>query len=547
MEKLIKSKIRNMRPIYKIAFYILLGGLWSLANVGYSIGFISWFALVPYLFIIRNEKFNEGMLYSLIFGTAVYFFHFLWIPDAVYSKFIAQFFPDALKSLGVLSAWLVLVIISIYHGLAYFIIYVIARYISKKKGFYLYFPLIYTVIDTIFPKLFHDRLGYSQYMFYEFSQSADLLGVALITFLIIASNVSAIMIIESLMLKKGREAALSTFLVVILAITGLSVYGAYRIKTIKLLEQSSEKAKISIVQGNISGEDKNNMESREIVNVYNRLTLPLKDLKPDLVVWPETSVPSLLYSTMNDLSSTIHIDGLNILYGTHVMRIDSVHKYSLFNALILSDKNRMKAAFYYKSKLLPFVESIPIKRLNFLFNLVGYSYFSEGYGPQIIESGKIKFAPSICYEAINPYYTLRSMEINDKKANLLVNATNDSWFGNSTEPKMHLHMARFRTIETRRAMARSTCTGYSALISPTGEFIARSGLFEEAVLTADLPLLEIETVYASWGKYFAFVLTILLGILLIIRKIHISMIEKKRRLRLEAMSHSQELIKLWYN
>jgi len=547
MEKLIKNKVRAILPVYKIFFYIMLGALWSLANVGYSIGFITWFGLVPYLFIIRNEKFKHGILYSMLFGFSVYFFHFLWLPDAIYTRVILEVFPIWLTVPGFILSWLIMSLIALYHGLMYVIIYIAARYVSKKLGFYLYFPIIYTVLDSVFPKMFVDRLGYSQYMFFEFTQSVDLFGVPLITFLLISSNVSVIMIIEALIFKKGREIAFTSFLLVILAISGLSAYGSLRIKEIDKLKATSDTATVSIVQANITGEGKILMQMGTIIDKYNGLTEALTDPRPDLVVWPETSIPSILYTTVNNLTSIIKVRDYNILFGTHVVRMNSQHNYSLFNALVLSDTNGQKADAYYKNKLLPFVEHIPIRQLNFLFKIVGFTPFSEGFGPSIMTVGKIRLTPNICYESLNSSYILDSMNIKDTSANLIVNATNDSWFGNSIEPKMHFHMARFRAIETRRTMVRSTCTGYSAIIDPTGKPLMMTGLFTEETLTSQVPLLSEDTIYMKWGRFFIWVLSIILILLIIYRRIVIYKITEKRKQKLALVHHQTELKKMWYD
>jgi apolipoprotein N-acyltransferase len=96
--------------------------------------------------------------------------------------------------------------------------------------------------------------------------------------------------------------------------------------------------------------------------------------------------------------------------------------------------------------------------------------------------------PMICYEDILPAF-VRAMWRAAGPAEVLVNVTNDSWYGDTHEPRIHLALASFRSIETRRAMIRSTNTGISAVVDAVGRIVARTGQWTQETLVAQVPVI----------------------------------------------------------
>ncbi|MFW5854439.1 MAG: apolipoprotein N-acyltransferase, partial [Thermodesulfobacteriota bacterium] len=106
----------------------------------------------------------------------------------------------------------------------------------------------------------------------------------------------------------------------------------------------------------------------------------------------------------------------------------------------------------------------------------------------------------ICYEGIFPNL---SAAMARNGARLLVNITNDAWYGATSAPYQHFSMAVFRAVENRRALIRSANTGISGFIDPTGRITATTRLFEDAVMTREVPQLDLQTVYSRYGDWFA--------------------------------------------
>jgi apolipoprotein N-acyltransferase len=118
----------------------------------------------------------------------------------------------------------------------------------------------------------------------------------------------------------------------------------------------------------------------------------------------------------------------------------------------------------------------------------------------------------VCYEVIFPYLARQHVQ---QGADLLVNITNDAWFGHSSAPYQHLAMARFRAIEHRIWLARSANTGISALIAPSGEVVLSGPIFETLQLTGRVGLGAVPTFYTRFGDLFALACLLLTTLLAI--------------------------------
>jgi apolipoprotein N-acyltransferase len=157
---------------------------------------------------------------------------------------------------------------------------------------------------------------------------------------------------------------------------------------------------------------------------------------------------------------------------------------------------------YDKAHLVPFGEYVPLKRwLPFLGKMVEQvGDFSAGQTGDTLQWQKYKIGMLICYELIFPYLS-RAAVLNG--ANILINITNDAWYGDSSAPYQHFSMAVFRAIENRRSLVRSANTGISGFIDPLGRVVSETPIFKEAALTMEVPLLNVSTWYTRRGDVFA--------------------------------------------
>ena len=163
--------------------------------------------------------------------------------------------------------------------------------------------------------------------------------------------------------------------------------------------------------------------------------------------------------------------------------------------------------FYDKHHLVPFGEYVPLQKfLPFIEKITqGGVGFSNGDGAKTIVANNLKFSPLICYEAI--FFN----EIIDKnnRPDLLVNLTNDAWFGFSTGPFQHFDMARMRAIEHGISLARVANTGISAMVDPFGRVVKKINLNDEgAIDVASIEALP-PTIYEKYDQLPLILLTLL--------------------------------------
>jgi apolipoprotein N-acyltransferase len=244
----------------------------------------------------------------------------------------------------------------------------------------------------------------------------------------------------------------------------------------------------SLIQGNVPQNLKWRPDQRRpTIDLYTRLSRDRWDR--DIVIWPETALPayyhqaeSFLHGLAREAKSN---GGAALLVGLPVLKKsdNSAESDQYFNSVVrVGTGDGDVTQFYYKSHLVPFGEYIPLKALlGGLLELmqVPMANFSRGdiKQPLVTVAGR-SVGISICYEDVFGEEVIRGLP----EASLLVNVSNDAWFGDSFAPHQHLQMARMRSIETARPMLRATNNGVSAVIDHHGNVLATSPQFEVAVL-----------------------------------------------------------------
>jgi len=152
----------------------------------------------------------------------------------------------------------------------------------------------------------------------------------------------------------------------------------------------------------------------------------------------------------------------------------------------------------------PYGEYVPLKKWFPFINklVVGVGDFRSGKGYYPLGTNNHKFGVLICYEGIFPE---ASRMYKQGGADLLVNITNDAWFGETSAPFQHLSMTVFRAVENRLFLVRSANTGISAIIDPTGRIIAQTELFTNTALRDTVKLINKKTVYSTYGDSFVLI------------------------------------------
>jgi apolipoprotein N-acyltransferase len=169
-----------------------------------------------------------------------------------------------------------------------------------------------------------------------------------------------------------------------------------------------------------------------------------------------------------------------------------------YNAAFLVKPDGTVGAVYRKMHLVPFGEYVPLQRILFFVGPIveAVSSFTPGTVPVLLPVGGHVVSTAICYEVI--YGSLIRRFVTDG-SELLTTITNDAWYGWSSAAYQHWDQAAMRSIENGRYLARAANTGISGFVDPYGRVIAKSGLFEQAVLVEDLRYVTARTIYSRVG------------------------------------------------
>lgn len=403
--------------------------------------------------------------------------------------------------------------------------------------------VIYTGIDAWIFKLFVDTLGHSQHSARWMRQVAEFGGAYLLTFILFFFNLALWDALAPWVRGRGwlpgatkkqrKQAPAFEFArplrlaVGIVAIT--LAYGSYRYHQLRALETHPTRTlRLSAIQANIGDFDKVAAE-RGVKDAAAKVLATFKALseqalteqpQPDALVWPETAYPSLFrtpYSASDadrdqELESFVATRGVPLLFGGYDRVNGKDHNtfFALSPTHLLASPSDPNLQIYHKSVLLPLGEFIPgadrFPIIKELFPMVGN--FGRGPGPTVLDvrtrKGSLLLHPIICYEILFPDFVAEAAR---KGAELIVNVTNDSWFGPFGEPDLHFALSKFRDLETRLPQLRSTNTGISGLILPSGEVENLTATNTALVMTADVPLPETGrgpvTLVTRFGDWFA--------------------------------------------
>ena len=265
-----------------------------------------------------------------------------------------------------------------------------------------------------------------------------------------------------------------------LAIVMLVPALALALAEIEWTEPHSTRLQVTMVQGNIPQEIKWRYEERQnIFNIYWRETNQHWD--SDLIIWPETAIPGrsedIAQGILIPMSIAATEQDSNILTGVVVSEAANNIYY---NSMLLLGNNQ---GVYHKRHLVVFGEYMPLRwLLDFMNSYINipYSDLQSGALDQVPMSvNGVVLGVSICFEDVFS----REILIALPEASMLVNASNDAWFGDSLAPHQHLEIAQMRALEFGRPMLRSTNTGVSAFIDHRGRIIDRTEQFKTRSIT----------------------------------------------------------------
>ncbi|MGY3668502.1 apolipoprotein N-acyltransferase [Marinovum sp. KMM 9989] len=287
---------------------------------------------------------------------------------------------------------------------------------------------------------------------------------------------------------------------------GLLWYGAVTIDARVAPDTAADAPVLRLIQPNAPQDQK---WDRDMIPVFfNRMVeFSAQGPRPDLILWPESAVPVLLEEAADTLAYiSEELGGVPLLLG--IQRSEGRNYY---NSAVVVDETGTAGQVYDKFHLVPFGEYMPFPAFWERLGIAGLAArvdtgYSAGPGPQLLDLGFATALPLICYEAVFPQYARHT-----PRPDVMIQLTNDAWFGALTGPYQHLSQARMRAIESGLPMVRVANTGVSAVIDAKGRVLNALPLGEAGYLDVRLPAALPPTVYARTGDLPLLVLLVLLA------------------------------------
>ena len=372
-------------------------------------------------------------------------------------------------------------------------------------------PLVWTTTElgraylfTGFPWVL---LGYSQATVLPIAQLASLVGVFGVSALVAGVNAA---LVASVVRRRYLPAALA-----LTAVAAIALWGSLRISRSELTRMG-QPIRVGLVQGNVDqGQKWNAARASAIFADYLAMTRQAIGQGAQLVIWPESSTPFLFERDIwaaDRLRSIARQAHVPILFGSDQVDPGATPKY--YNSAFLVRADGTTAGVYRKIHLVPWGEYVPLKRWLFFVSpmVEALSDFSAGTDAVLLPLDGHLVSTAICYEVIYPDLVRRFVRGGSE---LVTTITNDAWFGRTSAPVQHFEQASMRAIEEGRYVVRSANTGISGIVDPYGRVLARSDIYQPAVLVGEARLLRVATPYSRVGDVFAYAAAVATLVLLV--------------------------------
>jgi apolipoprotein N-acyltransferase len=332
-------------------------------------------------------------------------------------------------------------------------------------------------------------LGYSQYLRLRVIQIAELAGVHGVSFVLLAVNAALAGCIVL-----SRRQALSGLAAAAVVLGATLAFGVMRLAE----TPPDPEVRVAVIQPSIEQPLKwEPRHTQETLDIYFALLRRLADQHPQLVVWPETAAPTILRRDP-PLVERLAAASAELAAPMVVGSIDVVADRFRNTAFLVTEQGI--AGRYDKIQLVPFGEFVPLSGLlGFVRSWAQFiAELEAGSRAVVFNAPPAPFGVVICYEGIFP--DLFRQFVRDG-ALLMLNMTNDAWFGRTSGPEQHLSMYPFRAIEHRVSVVRAANTGVSAFIAPSGLIVRRLNLFDRGVMTDSVPLRTRQTLFTRLGDW----------------------------------------------
>jgi apolipoprotein N-acyltransferase len=460
--------------------------------------FATLIVLLPLLGLSTIGPARRAAWYTYLYGTGASLSQFYWIAFVT---------AEGLWHLILLGVLMICVVFGFYYLALGMLFRLVRRHFPRSS--FVVFPAVLVLLEygrtlgeMSFPWCL---LGYGLAPVLPLAQLASVSGVFGLSFLAAAANV--LLWNVGAALYRGDELRIhARRLAVLAAVVALAgAWGWWRL--VSAGPSSDRTVAVACVQGDIDQTHwgANSLDSS--FDIAESLVYRAARERPSCIVLSESALlcyldrrPLLARRVLRWVDSV----GIPIVVGAlhwEPAPSRSPYDYLVYNTAFLYDERPGEPRRYYKMRLAPFSEAIPFEGLLPILSRVnlGEADFKKGTDPVVFPLGpSIRGVPLICYEVIYPGFVRRRLK---EGANLLVNITNDGWFGRTSGPYQHAEMARMRCIENGVSMARCANSGVSMLCDQYGRVLARTALYTRTVLSGAVPVGRTPTLYGRLGDW----------------------------------------------
>lgn len=522
------------RPtLIALAVAAVAGSLWWLASPRFDLWPLAWIAPAPLVWLIdRAPTPKRARRYAWLAGTVCSIGGFGWIVSLLtrYSSF-----PWPLAVVG-------LVLLAAYQGLIFWAFAAAVRRVREVSRERLGAPLPMALLapvamvcfETAWPLIFPYQLAITQAWNPSVIQIAELTGPVGVTALLFAVGGA---LYDALTAATLRRRAVPAGAALALVAASL-IYGHVRIGQIDEARAAARQLRVGLVQTNVPFDGPEPTDgaavARRLQQTHDR-TAELEARGAELVVWPESGFPFALerlpvpgpaeqvlrHRPVGDDLEDHPAHAVPLVAGVSTIALDRERGTSRppYNSALLLQGGRVTAR-YDKNYLVMFSEHIPFAdTFPSLAEILptGTGHFSAGDEVSTLaletEAGTVRLGPMICFEDTLPAFSRRLAE---HHPHLLVNLTNDTWFGDGSEPRQHLALSVFRAVELRTELVRAVNTGVTAHVDAAGRVRTRTEVIDpratprepEAVLVTVALLEGGYGFFARFGRLFGFLCVI---------------------------------------
>lgn len=501
-----------MPSLAAAGLFLLSFSLLYLSSPGMDHSLLIWFGLTPLLFAARRLPPRRS-------------FWLCWFAAIIYYSTLLRWLTISLNQYGNLSlilSYLALILLACYLAL-FPAIFATAISRQTKTSLLWSAPIIWIALDYLRAILFTGfpwlDLGYSQYNQPLLLPMASIAGHHAITFIIIMVNCLIFSIADLATRDKWSLRRHGPYLAGLLFLGTTMFWCVGKHHDIINTIDNKPTFKTAVIQASIEQDQKWKPDNRQ-QSIRKHLQLSEQALaggEVQLVIWPETAIPFTLFSSslFRELETWTRDNNSHDLLAGIPYLSRNKDSTSLYNsAILLADK---KNNLYHKQHLVPFGEYFPFSDLlplpGPLVSATGN--FKSGPPAPPLVSGPARLGVLICFESIFPEIARAHTMAG---ANLLINITNDGWFGPSAASKQHLSMAVLRAVENQRSLARAANTGISCYIDPAGRIHQETRLFTPTFISKKQTLCTNLTFFSRHGHHFP-LLCLFISMALLIRQI----------------------------